>query len=490
MSRLFLILFLVVCFAFSGNVYGWSNPAALTNSLTDNTQAIIRKVTFIEGESFYMFWIKSTGPESSGIYAKDVYGAVDETPVIEISDHIYRNPWLINLQDYWWTSDYYFILFYESNQTGNFDIYYILYGPEGLSDPQILADSPDNENHFRSSNYGKMVWEANGQILFAEMDGEINFTEPEIFADFDCSEPEILVSEAWGSEQYVAWKQTIFDGELVYFSKWDSFSGTWSEPEEIANAYEISSLKFGNNIFVPVVPFLFWDNIDINGNSVIRGYDFESEDYFEPDFTRYGNFNPAAFISFIPLKFYYDQTFLAFENIVDGHSDIFVNPDESLGPDSTNYVNLTDTITEDKNPGFHLGQVVSTYFNDLFLVWEKEINGHVQLFYSKTLVGGTGIEEKKAQVPIDNINIYPIPFSDELNISFSIREKSELNLDLLYNSGRSIENITNNVYSKGDYIIEWNSSNSVAHLQPGIYFIRFEMDQVSWLEKVVLLQKL
>ena len=66
-----------------------------------------------------------------------------------------------------------------------------------------------------------------------------------------------------------------------------------------------------------------------------------------------------------------------------------------------------------------------------------------------------------------NLETYPNPFRDILQINFSISAYLKVNITLYDNYGRIINIIENRAYQPGSYKIEWNSNN----LPNGVYFV-------------------
>jgi len=66
-----------------------------------------------------------------------------------------------------------------------------------------------------------------------------------------------------------------------------------------------------------------------------------------------------------------------------------------------------------------------------------------------------------------SLHIYPNPVSDELNLNFNVQNLSEVSIDILDSSGRSVGSLIRNNYSTGIY----SETISVGTLEPGHYFI-------------------
>ncbi|MCB0806122.1 MAG: T9SS type A sorting domain-containing protein [Bacteroidales bacterium] len=462
----------------------WTTPAPFTDNSQDNSQGIIHELSYNGIESFYLFWVKESA-SGSGIYLRDIYGNAEEIEVISSEIGHFRNPQIISA-NFMYGLEADFVLFYELNESGNYDLFYVFYDENGFSEPSLLSGSPANENHFRCSNEGRMVWEADGAIYYTEMDASITFETPIILDSEWCSSPGIMPGELGTNSQYVTWKKSIFDADEIYYSKLTISTGTWGEKIMVGLSYEIQTLEFANNTYIWSEPVIFWDQIDMNGNSTIHGYDITGSGNFESNFSRYGNFNVTGFLTFIPVKYFHNETYLAFENMVNGHSDIFVNNEPWFGPDSLTYSNLSDTTTNDINPDFRTGKYIGEGFNHLWLIWEKETGGKRQIYGSSTIIGGSGIDEKVSS-KVSDVLISPNPISDNFSLSFEVGERSMITIKLLDNSGKEISTLVEREFSKGKQSIGWNTSQlKRGKLPSGMYYLQFEVEGKSWLEKLIL----
>jgi len=479
----------VFCIVFSPVIFAqwspWSEPTPITGNDVNNREGTIYRTVYNGSESNYLFWIKEVSADVSGIFMRDIYDSSATIEVIPPNGSLCRNPRVVSGVDFS-TLQTNFVLFYESNESGNFDLYYVTYDGAGFSEIAMLSGSDSDENHFRCSTAGRLVWEAGGSIYYTEMDESINFSAPLKLDSLSCSSPGIMPGEFGYSYQYVTWKRTIFDGEEVYYKRLHTYTGTWDESILIASPYEVGSLEFANNTFLWDNPILFWENKDIDGYSTIYGYDIQGEDYFMTDFSRYGDFHVAAFLSYIPVKYFHIETFMAFENVVEGHSDVFVNPESWLSPDSVAYPNLTDTITEDIHPAFFLGGPVGIGYWDLWLIWEKEVDGKFQIYGSSTIIGGSGIGENADNSFISDARVYPNPCDEQFEISFNASDRYEIAIDLLDYSGKLIDHIVDREFSKGEHHLAYDLSGSRSKgLPSGLYFLKFDFGEASWMTKVI-----
>jgi hypothetical protein len=77
------------------------------------------------------------------------------------------------------------------------------------------------------------------------------------------------------------------------------------------------------------------------------------------------------------------------------------------------------------------------------------------------------------------LTINPNPTNGVSNLVFTNIAKSNININLFDLSGKLVKNITNNVYSAGEHIIELNSNE----LAKGIYFIKVQQNEQTFTSK-------
>lgn len=68
------------------------------------------------------------------------------------------------------------------------------------------------------------------------------------------------------------------------------------------------------------------------------------------------------------------------------------------------------------------------------------------------------------------VELYPNPFIDKLNIKFSVRESQNVRISVYDGYGRMIEVLADETYAQGTYTLEW-LENRIAE---GVYYIRIE----------------
>ncbi len=97
----------------------------------------------------------------------------------------------------------------------------------------------------------------------------------------------------------------------------------------------------------------------------------------------------------------------------------------------------------------------------------------------------TGIKEvKKNNLKINSIK--PNPFTNYINIEFSLSEYSRVNIDVYNASGKKIIDLTDKGFNTGTHSIEWNADSIESTvLEPGVYFIEFQANHNKRVIKVI-----
>jgi hypothetical protein len=98
----------------------------------------------------------------------------------------------------------------------------------------------------------------------------------------------------------------------------------------------------------------------------------------------------------------------------------------------------------------------------------------------------TGLGEI-SEFDITEINCYPNPFSDEVNIEIKLANDSEVQIELLNQLGQRVKNITpKNQFTRGMHRLTWNGRNSSNEkIAPGIYYLKIRIDDGILHRKIV-----
>ncbi|MBL7013779.1 MAG: T9SS type A sorting domain-containing protein [Candidatus Marinimicrobia bacterium] len=95
-------------------------------------------------------------------------------------------------------------------------------------------------------------------------------------------------------------------------------------------------------------------------------------------------------------------------------------------------------------------------------------------------------DENYEQIPdsFELLNAYPNPFNPTTNIQINVRSESDISLQILDISGRTVETLLNGIVPMGRQDIQWNPQNHAS----GIYFIHLTSKHKSQSKKIVYLK--
>ncbi|MDD5528768.1 MAG: PQQ-binding-like beta-propeller repeat protein [bacterium] len=100
----------------------------------------------------------------------------------------------------------------------------------------------------------------------------------------------------------------------------------------------------------------------------------------------------------------------------------------------------------------------------------------------------TSIEEGKLDFKINSGKNWPNPFSTETKISFTLPEKSFVNLDIYDITGKLVKSLSGN-YTEGKHSIGWNAKdNQGDKIKTGIYLCRLKTNSYSVTRKITVIE--
>ncbi len=71
---------------------------------------------------------------------------------------------------------------------------------------------------------------------------------------------------------------------------------------------------------------------------------------------------------------------------------------------------------------------------------------------------------------------YPNPFSNELSVSYTVKNHASVKLTILTLNGQTVTELVNQTQSAGDYTTKWNGTNMEGQVTPnGIYLYRLQI---------------
>jgi hypothetical protein len=135
---------------------------------------------------------------------------------------------------------------------------------------------------------------------------------------------------------------------------------------------------------------------------------------------------------------------------------------------------LTDTLIniKVKNSSLHVGSMGFDYQGQVFYTfWEDSINGRIQIFGRKEIDPLGSVKDDYSPSSFTLYQNYPNPFNPATTISYRLKEKGFVKLDVYDITGKLIKVLVNQIKDPGLYETEFNAKG----LASGIYFYRLEV---------------
>jgi hypothetical protein len=460
----------------SQSFYEWESKTFLTDSVSDNTNPDIAVIEYVTDPSLNMVWENSTDEGSTAIFYKDLLQTSGPQVVISETGVHFSHPKLV-LVNYDSPGENFYV-FYQTDQSGNEDIYYKKYGTDGqFSEAFAFATSDENEENFISETFTymgsdepdryivkTMVWTSAGKLMTCDLEkngDEFSFSEPVLLDDGSCSDSYIYSNQIFyikedGNERFI----------YYIFRQYPTYE--WSAPSvyfDQGNCYNLS----GDNV---MPQYLTWsaDSAGVFKNYIANTYSQYNGYRIGPESDT--PLDPAICTIILPvapepLQFF--DFYMAFPYPDNGTDEIFMNP-FYMSPE---FENFSMSGTSNRNPEFFTGELVPGYdwcFYD-YLVWEEYRNGHWQIFSSKTemCVGGINDEEDNQL----SLNAFPNPFKNDIVIKFDLPYKDLVKIDIYDLFGRKVDEVFSGMMDKGSHEITWNAED----LSKGIYLIRVQASE-------------
>ncbi|MDX9906971.1 MAG: T9SS type A sorting domain-containing protein [Bacteroidales bacterium] len=477
LAKSLLNLLVWIPFCLFSQVWEWTSAVPLTDSLTDNRNAILADVEFYDGNDIYIFWEKSFDSTSTHIYTKGYYSSEDPIAVVE-GDHHSINPCILNTSDWSYPqNEPSFYLFYLSDQDGDFDIYYRTYSAEGWSEEVVFANTEGDEKHLVTNAINNLAWEYEGNIMHSRLEkvnnGPFYFTDILVVDSGDCKKPVLEPIPSFYFGGFLAWERVINDSSKVMLSEWNYADDWWGNPMMVYDTGHCTNLRFEESTSSEVAATLSWDMLDSGSGRKTVSFDPFYQDYLMLDLDQEQESFPTVFNIFVGVA---DTWFFAVFSFVKGddeQTDIYGGYHEPLWPGA--YVNLSASSANETNPRLWNGYLYYDY-QDVINVWESNRNGHWQLWTSKIQVPISGSVPEKTTLSTDLLNVFPNPFADQVNVSFISRSDRKGKLELFDHKGRKL------IYDDRIDVIQGENCHSLninemagTVLPDGIYFLKLEV---------------
>jgi hypothetical protein len=474
-SILFILVFIIFKLAHTQSYYNWLEPVAITDSLSINSNPNVLKEMGDLGYNIYCFYEKKLSAGSpSQIWFRNIYTMTDEQLVFSDDIFEYRNPKMLVFSPFY--NARYFLI-YESNETGNFDIFGVEFFINGsFGSPFQLTNTPADENscYISESDYPHTTcWETEESIKFAHIsmaEDSLQFTEIYTIDTNNCFEPVC-------SEKFVFYRKIIYDSSHIYFSEYNDNTNLWTDPDTVYATGNNINLKMGRYMMFDFEGNICWEN---NGQALY--WDSWSEE--------------VTFLDFQGITECFEPAFLAYDIITENIPNPAVYTFCS-GEGETKEVyatidyysevqNISNNNFFNSNPKLFNGHTYSCGF-DVINIWQTQINDNSVLYMSQIYISYGSVFEYQEKNNSENIlKTTPNPFNYELNIKYYLLNNLEASIYIYSLTGKQIDHITLRNQKPGWNSYTWKlADNDRIKLQQGVYFIVLKQGNATIVQKVI-----
>ncbi|MCI0493363.1 T9SS type A sorting domain-containing protein [candidate division KSB1 bacterium] len=476
---LFRIAFVLIVLLLSANntypqIGEWSQPVFLTDSLADNCNCAILPVYLGNGkDSLFIFWERSVDTSCTSIYYRDLYTLSPPKAILQQPNNHFKRPTVLR-----WYYEQIFHLFYETDQNGNIDIYYVKYQNGVFSDPVPFITSPEEDKNIQTSaKY--IVWERNGDILYSELKfsgGNLYFTDPTLIDSGHCSNPVVHADR----EPVIAWQKSIKDKSIILYSHHDYYRQRWTNPDTLYQIGDNKNLSFSRSGHFP---YLCWQNF-IDTVSNICYCDLSREDNLVEKidfFSGSSKSHPSIYDVPIPTMGLFKShnrkygILLTCELRPDSSTEICSNR-FCLFPED--FIILYDQEKANRNPRLFNGYSTSGIY-EVMNIWETKQDDHWRLMMSKIGFKLSGVQNHFSHFHPDFYlgQNFPNPFNSVTSIKYKIPQRSFITLKIFNNLGQEIKTLVEQTKPSGIYSVAWDGRNNEGlSVSSGIYFYQFAVN--------------
>ena len=240
----------------------WSTPVAFTDTLSYNTNPYMVARTPI------IFYEKKQDQESaSDIYCVNLTSYCGEMPVLSNDSITYRNPKGIDSQQMY--------CFYESNETGNFELYAISFDDNcNFGVPVQLTFTPEDESSLMIDRFEyKMAFLRGDEVSYAKINvisDTVYLSDIQIIDTVSGLNPVIMSGEFF--------YQRYESGEYHIYKSMNENTG-WTVPEPVYTQGNNINLSFVNSDFGYSNVLSYWEN---NGNYLYYDESYVIDSFYLP----------------------------------------------------------------------------------------------------------------------------------------------------------------------------------------------------------------
>jgi hypothetical protein len=447
MKKIYLLIFFLAMVICGHSQEIWGPPYPLTDSLTDNVNPTLSILPgdFIQPDTVFMLWERSTDTITTAIYARNLKTmGTSFLAAGQVNAH-FKHPRVFRRG---YGGDTLFLFSYETDMNGNWDIYYsILMKNETTLGPFPFIRSAMNE---KSLNFGDPLtfsWEKDGTIFVKGA-----YSDTIELAAENSANPVI------SGENYVAYEFPTGGAIGAFFSKYNLQTHLWDGPYPMDIFGTNSHLTFGNDSYGSrSSSYVYWQHKD-GTYWQIKGFDAEAIRFCSfNNFPGCNNLTPSfCDIEAITDGFPLTIPFSTFASDFTGDMEIYVNPSSA----DTTYENISVYPGEDRHPQLFnnvhwTGRGID---NQIFDIWESNHGGHWQLWATgmDILSGTTSLKDN----PGGWMTIVPNPFTEKTRIEFVTKEPGSHQVDIFDLGGNKIKSLQSMTNGTGPHWAWWDGKDA------------------------------
>jgi hypothetical protein len=174
-------------------------------------------------------------------------------------------------------------------------------------------------------------------------------------------------------------------------------------------------------------------------------------------------------------------------SIVPTQDSIYYFLGTSTGVYSTTQLNGDNTVWAQEGANT-IGNVVVDYIDYRQLDGLVVVATHGNGVFSTNLANPSGIPKQNNPIDFSINNAYPNPFSNSINIAYTLNHPTQISLKIMDMNGREICSLENNTLQPGTYNYTWDGKSNGTPLSDGIYYATLTSDNKSFTKKVVLMK--
>lgn len=471
-AHVLLLLLFATVFTFSQELHQWTEPVAITDSLSYNANPFV----WVNYENIsLMFYEKlSDSLSTTMIYKTELNGDDSEVQLLANDSFHYRQPKFAG----YYSNDMAGYLFFLSDMDGNHELYVTQYMHDGTTGNTIkLTDTEAGIEQYTlpiGSDY--LGWISEGSVSTAMLHLQADTVYLENIVQRDSNNCRNI---AGGSKTF-AWEKLQSEAYEIKGIKYvynpDSMASVWTDPFTIDVLTHEPQLSMSHTVMELWFRTLNW----IRSDSIVAYHIFE--DYYEIS-DSYGipaPANPASIYWFIAVRNEIEgPCYTCFNTGPGSEAEIFCLYAEFGYHDSTR---ITHNAVKDFNPVIFSGEETTPAYSEfVYNIWQSERNGKMPLYMSKSKVTVWGnVSENQAE--LFRLSCSPNPFNDRVIIKFNLPKNIPATCSVRAVSGELIKNIPVDSQPGKRQQLVWEPDEG---MPKGIYLITLSQGSIKGTIKAV-----